>query len=353
MADYLIRPAAGAVNPFISGNARDQGQRAYSLAFADAAPPADQAVGMSLKGQTRDTLHVPKYGTQGQQTVLYRIYVTDKRTDETAGAGLPEPVLTMPDGKELRGAQACQSLRTRQPLQLDTAAMAVPMDKYYELLESAKKKGPVFPATNPPTFYQQLDREALYGMYLGIPPKADARKSEGGFYPNLDNQYIRTVLNRKLGKVFVLRAKAPTTPKTFNGEAKMGTGDLRYWSWCSNQGFANTRVNACAYDEQIPVGPDGYYTLVVSRAADRPRNAIPQCGIAWLPMADDGDGSGDADVTVLQLRHMLGAGEFKNAVQGVRSQETMAEDMGEYYPRGRYVSTSAFETGVPCLIEKR
>jgi hypothetical protein len=132
-----------------------------------------------------------------------------------------------------------------------------------------------------------------------------------------------------------------------------GDGDLRYWSWCSNQGFANTRVNLCAHDENIPVGADGYYTLVVSRAADRPRNAIAQCGIAWLPMADDGDGAVDDDVTVLQLRHMLGTGEFKNAIQHVKSQETMAQDMGDYFPRGSYVSTNTFETAVPCQIEKR
>jgi hypothetical protein len=68
----------------------------------------------------------------------------------------------------------------------------------------------------------------------------------------------------------------------------MGSGELRYWSFCSNQGFANTRVNDCVHDENVPVGPDGYYAIVVSRAADRPRNAIAQCGIAWLPMADDG-----------------------------------------------------------------
>ena len=227
------------------------------------------------------------------------------------------------------------------------------MDKYLELLRSAAGIGPLHPATNPPTWYQQLDREALYGIYNGKEPRADARKSEGGFYPNLDNQYIRTILNRKLGKVFVLRAKAPTTPKTVSGETKMGKGDLRYWSWCSNQGFANTRVNACVHDENIPVGPDGYYTLVVSRAEDRPRNAIPQCGIAWLPMADDGDGAGDPDVTVLQLRHMLGTADFKNAVQNIKGHTSIAQDMGEYFPRGRYVQTSAFEGSVPCLIERR
>jgi hypothetical protein len=354
VADYLIKPNAGAANPFLTDSDRQATNRGYRLEVVNAPPPPNQPIGMNLKGQFREQLHTPSYGpAPGQQVILYRIYVGDKGSDETGDAGLPLPVLTMADGKVLRGTEACQSLRTRQPLQLDPAAMAVPMEKYHDMLQAAKKLGPIYPATNPPTWYQQLDREALYAIYYGTPPKSDARKSEGGFYPNLDNQYIRAILNRKLGKVFVLRAKAPTTPRTFNGDAKMSDGDLRYWSWCSNQGFANTRVNACVYDEKVPVGPDGYYTLVVSRAADRPRNATPQCGVAWLPMADDGDGAVDEDVTVLQLRHMLGTGDFKHAVQGVKNQGSMAQDMGEYFPRGRYLTTSAFETAVPCLIEKR
>ena len=69
--------------------------------------------------------------------------------------------------------------------------------------------------------------------------------------------------------------------------------------------------------------------------------------------ADDGDGAGDADVTVLQLRHMLGTGDFKHAVQHVKNQGSIAQDMGEYFPRGRYLSTSSFEAAIPCLIEQR
>ncbi|MDE2368803.1 MAG: hypothetical protein KGN16_07505 [Burkholderiales bacterium] len=354
VADYLIQPVPGSVNPFLPGADRHSAQRDYRLEVVDAPPDPNQPVGMNIVGQSRAALHAPKYGqAPGQQAVLYRIYARDNGSDETGNAGLPEPVLTLADGQVLRGAQSCTALRVRQPLQLDPAAMAVPMGKYHELLEAAAKKSPTFPATVPPTWYQQLDRDALYGIYLGTPPNPNARKSEGGFYPNLDNQYIRTIVNRRLGKVFVVRAKAPTTPHTVHGDARMGGGDLRYWSWCSNQGFANTRVNDCVHDENIPVGPDGYYTLVLSRAADRPRNAIAQCGIAWLPMADDGDGAGDADVTVLQLRNMLGAGAFKHAVQSVAGPETIARDMGEYYPQGRYISTSAFEIAVPCLLEKR
>lgn len=142
-------------------------------------------------------------------------------------------------------------------------------------------------------------------------------------------------------------------PKTFNGDAKTGDDDLRFWLWCSNQGFANSRLNACLHEEKIPVGPDGFYTRAMSRAADRPRNARPECGVAWLPMSDDGDGTGEEDVTVLQLRHMLGTGDFKNAVQDVQSAETMAKNMGAYHPRGRYISPKAFETALPCQAEKR
>ena len=354
VADYLIKPNAGSGNPFLPGADRSVANRDYSLGVVDARPDPNQPVGMNIVGHTRDQLHAPKYGAApGQQVVLYRIYARDNGTDETGNGGLPIPVLTLADGKVLKGVEACGALRVRQPLQLDPAAMAVPMGQYHEMLEAAAKRSPTFPATTPPTWYQQLDRDALYGIYLGTPPNPDARKSEGGFYPNLDNQYIRTIVNRRLGKVFVLRAKAPTTPHTVKGDPRMGDGELRYWSWCSNQGFANTRVNQCVHDENIPVGPDGYYTLVLSRAADRPRNATPQCGVAWLPMADDGDGAGDADVTVLQLRNMLGAGAFKHAVQNVENQATMARDMAEYYPQGRYISPSAFEIAVPCQLEKR
>ena len=352
VADYLIKPMAGSTNPFLPGADRTAANREYSLGVVDAKLSGNLKTGMNLSGEQRDVLHTPQYGG-GQQVVLYRIYAVDKGTDETAGAGLPTPVLTLADGKVLRGAEVCPAMKTRQPLQLDPAAMAVPMGMYHTMLQEAAKFGPTFPATNPPTWHQQLDRDALYGIYLNKPPAEGARKSEGGFYPNLDNQYIRAIINRKLGKVFVLRAKAPSTPRTIHGDAKMGNGDLRYWSYCSNQGFANTRVNDCVHDENLPVGPDGYYTLVLSRKADRPRNAITQCGIAWLPMADDGDGAVDDDVTVLQLRHMLGTQKFPFAVQGISKPGAEEKDMGAYYPRGRYMSTSQFEIAVPCQVEKR
>ena len=52
---------------------------------------------------------------------------------------------------------------------------------------------------------------------------------------------------------------------------------------------------------------------------------MPQCGVAWLPMADDGDGAVDNDVTVLKLRHMLGDRfiDVYSAVKELEHQEFM------------------------------
>jgi hypothetical protein len=286
----------------------------------------------------------------------YRIYARDKGTDETANGGLPEPVLTLADGKVLRGTEACAQLRTAQPLVADLGALAMPRERLRELIEQSRAKvGPSGPATNPPTWSKTSQETSRFALYTNdFKVESDVRRRDGTFYANLDNQYVRTFISRRFGEVWVMRAKAPTTPKTYNGDAKWSdAGELRYWSWCSNQGFGTARVNACVFDEEVPVDAQGFYTLVMSRAADRPRNAIPECGIAWLPMAPVGDGAGDPDMTLLTQRHMLGRSEFPHAIQNVRSQESIEQDMGPYFPRGRYTTTSAFETARPCLLEAR
>ena len=149
--------------------------------------------------------------------------------------------------------------------------------------------------------------------------------------------------------LFLLRAKAPTAPTTFGGDSEMGDGDLRYWSVCSNQSFVNTRVNDCLFDEEIPVDRQGFFTVVVSRADDRPRNARAACGIGWLPMADDGDGMFDDDVTIVQIRHMLSSSEFPHAIEHVARQREIAEVMADYLPRSRYMQVNEVEALFPCL----
>ena len=195
---------------------------------------------------------------------------------------------------------------------------------------------PNAPATNPPTWGKTSQVTSRFALYTGdYKIESNVRLRDGTFYANLDNQYVRSFISRKLGDVWVMRAKAPTTPKTFHGDARWSdAGKLRYWSWCSNQGFGTARVNACVFDEEVPVDAQGYYTIVMSRAGDRPRNAITECSVAWLPLADVGDGTGNPDITILLMRRMLGAGEFKNALHGILKQEDIGHGIGSYFPRG-------------------
>ena len=86
VADYLIKPNPGSINPFLPDADRTASARDYKLDVVDSVPPPDQPVGMNLVGTTRDRLHTPKYGSSpGQQYIIYRIYADDRGLDETGG----------------------------------------------------------------------------------------------------------------------------------------------------------------------------------------------------------------------------------------------------------------------------
>ena len=359
LADYLIVPDENSRNPFVEGANRTLIKRSYKVEIVNLSPQIRRNEGTRLELQTdvegsglqkeirhRNSLNATKYG-QGQQSIIYRIYVPDKGKNESGGVPLPEPVLILKNREELRGDKACETLHTNQPPQITIDAVGLPMTVYSKLVNQPGKPA-TWPATVPPTWYLQYDRDFLLGIYNGQLPKSP-RKSTGGFYPNLDNNYVRTIINRKHGKVFVMRGKLPKTPKTYHGDEFMTKGELVYWSICSNQGFANTRVNDCLFDEQVLVNNNGEYIIVVSREEDRPRNAYPECGFGWLPMADDGDGAIDEDVTVIQIRNMLASPDFKHAIQNVNEIGKEKQVMGPYLPVSFYTTTGAFEIIFPCL----
>ena len=83
-------------------------------------------------------------------------------------------MLTLADGKVVKGMQACPLLKTRQPLQLDPAAMAVPMDKYHDLLKAAAVQSQPFIRNEtincpflPPVLMTSSDSGASFGLHSG------------------------------------------------------------------------------------------------------------------------------------------------------------------------------------------
>jgi len=345
LADYLIQPDAASSNPYLPNANRNAESRAFSVQLINEAPAAERAIGEYNRDAASNVLHAPAYG-DGQQTIIYRIYLPDEGKWPDGGVPLPAPSVTLEDGSVLSGREACGALKASQRLQVTADAVGIPPQQYRELISQSDKPD-TWPSEIPAQWFIQLDRASLLGIYTGD-INENARRSEGGFYPNLDNHYIRTIVNRKHGKVFMVRGKMPKTPTTYRGNDHTEEGDLRYWSICSNQGFANTRVNDCLFDEEVPLDEYGFYTVMVSRAADRPRNAIKQCGIAWLPMADDGDGMFDDDVTVVQIRQMLARPEFQHAIKLVDKQSELEAVQGPYMPRTRYLQPNQVETFFVC-----
>jgi hypothetical protein len=346
LADYRIAPAPGSANPFAPGAARNARPRAYSIRISQDPPAPDRIEGQRVTA-AQNVLHAPLSAGR-QQIIIYRIYVPDRGRDIAGGVALPAPALTLADGRRLEGAAACAAINAGQQSRVSVSALQIPLAQYRRLADRGDHT-PGWPATEQPTWYVQYDRQYLLGIFTGERP-AGARRSEGGFFPNPDNNYIRTIINRAYGPVLVLRGRMPVTPHTYNGETVMGEGQLRYWSMCSNQGFANTRVTDCVYDEEVPLDANGDYTIVVSREADRPRNAIERCGVAWIRWADDGDGALDENAGVLQIRNMLAAPDFAQAIQRIAEIGTEAQIMGDYLPTALYTQRNAFEAEHPCPL---
>ena len=347
LADYLIEPEKDSINPFINSNSRIDKNRAYKIQVLNNSPVTDRETGKISKISSYNTLNAPSYGPN-QQLIIYRVYLPDNKTGPLGGVNLPQ-LKVIKDGKTYSGNDACKILNASQNLAITIDAAGIPPMMYRELA-SQTDKPETWPAKNPPEWYIQMDRQSLIGIYTGE-FNNNAPRSTGGFFPNLDNHYLRTIINRKYGKVVLLKAKAPLTPKTYNSNPTYKQNELRYWSVCSNQSFGNTRVNDCLFDEEIPLDKNGYFTIFVSRLKDRPRNANKECGYAWLPMADDGDGVFDEDVSIIQFRHMLARDDFSNSIQSVKSQNDTKKVMKEYFPKSRYFMKNQVESFFPCITE--
>lgn len=347
LADYLITPLPGHTNPAREGGDRTARKRAYTIDVeAGGTRDLTRKEGIFDEGATSKIIHAPKNDGY-QQVLIYRVYTVDKGASITGNVPLPTPVLTMADGKVLRGMEACAAINASQQMKIAPDAVGMPAWRYRELLTTPGKPD-TNPATNPSTWYAQFDRKQFEGIFTGAIGNFD-RKSEG-FYPTVDNQYVRTFINRKFGPVYVLRGKLPVTPRTMDGEPvmKVKDADMRYWSICSQKGAANTMVLKCLNDEQIVTDKDRNYVIAFSRAADRPRNAYPECGINWLPIPDDGDGLYDADQGNMMIRNMLASPSFGHAIQNVTKTGEEREVMGPYLPTGMYLVQATFEGLFQC-----
>jgi hypothetical protein len=332
--DVSTAPDLGSANPYLPGALRaTMKNRSYTVNVLNETPPAQRAA---------NTLYAGVAG-QTSVTLLYRVYLPDRGTDITGGAGLPRPELHLADGQVLTGQALCDatSAATTTP-----PVDPVPFQEYLQLRDQPGKPA-TFPAEQTPlwrAFYNNT-----FTLQCGFLGACDTNPQRtGGQYSNRDNNYVAAFTNRQFGPVLVLTGKLPVTPKTLAGQRRMKADvDMRYWSMCSNE-FETTKGVACVNDETVPTRANRRYTIVASLPADRPQNATARCGVAWLPLTPDGDGAGHPDDGYLLMRNMLPSAGFHHAVQDTSTPGDEQAVMGAYLPTGTYMTVDQFQTQVPC-----
>ncbi|PXV52287.1 hypothetical protein SAMN04487785_105358 [Dyella jiangningensis] len=310
LPDIGIQPDAGSINPFVAGAPRyGSSPTNYTVQLAAGNAPSSPAANTLYSGTTDQTM-----------TVMYRVYVPDNGLDEAGGVALPAMSIHNADGSITTGSAACSAAQASQSL--------IPTTIIGQLAYL-----PVRLADPPLPVVVWLQTRLILMAAL-----------VDGF-ANPDNAYLEASLSRNYGTVAVVTGLRPTTPQTLPNAAVMGTGNMRYWSLCTYE-FYTEATTDCAFDQGLITDSTGNYTIAISQTADRPSNAVPNCGFNWLHWSEAGDGDGHTNDGFLILRNMLPDPSFTHAIQNVPlpvAAATSALVMGPYLPTVTYMSKADFE----------
>lgn len=339
LRDVEIKPDPGSVNPFLpSANRYTRRSRNYTLHVVSGPVPRVRARNTIYTGYTDPTVRIG---------MSMRNYLPDKGKDGTGGVGLPTLTLNLADGQELHGAAACRMLDPIKTPSKGTFPEAV----WKQLV--ATSSDPVNAPAQDPVHWERFWNAAysVAGAFISNPivraetyPPTDS----GGFQSNPDTRYVAAFISLKYGPVVTVTGKMPTFPETLPASRTWTPRpyQVRYWSLCTGSSPVSGYGYACTYDQQVPLRGDRRYTIVISRPADRPRNATAACGYEWL---DFGDGEDYPDpaarnwIDILYMRFMAANPHWAQSPQKVKKPGTEAKVMGPYFPRSKYMTTKAFE----------
>jgi len=341
LSDIAIEPQPGSTNPFIEGARRDREERSWRVEVLNEQPPSDP------QDRAPNTLYAqPAPGAAME--LVYRVYEPDVGYDLAGGERLPSPTVVMGDGTRYRNKNACAEVNDPNR---EITVQTIPAEAW----QAARSTPPCDPETNPA--YDPVRWERFFNInYASLAVisdcteagrearHADQPESQGGFYSNRDSAYIYAHLSREFGPVLVVRGTLPHSPQTHDGPAVMPGGELRFWSLCTGESRVTTRTPDCLSDRQVLARSGRDYAVAVSTRADRPANARPACGVAWLNWGDRGDGAGDPDYGLLIMRNMLVDPDWEQAIQRVEHPGDEHEVMGEHFPRSHYETVEDFES---------
>lgn len=336
LADTQVITPPGEQNPFSVAKVAKGGDYSAFLAFGVAPPAREEGVffagDVSLGPlSTPNSVLVP---------IIYRVYVSEVGDRLDGGVGLP--VLTV---ETTNGEQGFPLPTCAEPI-FPTLGGNVPSLGLNEQLLGLDYPDAVLPLPFPTAAYPPRTR-VFYGLpdtafditensvppASGLPRERFPSTGSGGFLSNIHNAYTTSSFARQYGTLFLLRAKAPSWRGAPN--TAFANEQVRYWSLCQNE-FTTQRYTACRIDENTPLDSEGYFTVAVSDAADRPVLATNENGITWLPWGPYPDG-------LLLYRQMLANPSFTEAIANVPKGDALAATMGEFAPLVTYCRPVIFD----------
>ena len=110
----------------------------------------------------------------------------------------------------------------------------------------------------------------------------------------------------------------------------------------------------CVTDENVRpiVDKQGNYSVVVSRAIDRPANATEKCGVTWMEYGNgDGIPGGSTDYGAVINRHTLVNPKFQNSWFDVKKVRGEAEALGAYLPQVINLHDKARFEALGCPVD--
>jgi hypothetical protein len=360
LAGKDIEPEPGSTNPFRVGADRLAEQRNFTLRILAEDAPADP------KQVVPNTLYAGSDGSELQ--FVNRIYLADQGWDgagwgraasPSAGRGLPSYEGMLADGTKLTAEEVVKQFG--RPMESATKP-PVNAEQWVKLVNAKTNDPALDPATAPARENPQWEKYwnfkySIVGAFM--PPEQRAKipaagAIDGGGDPT--TQYFFLTLSRQFGPVYVMRGKMPTFPNTYAGTGGGGLevmpeAQTRYWSLVSCEAAPSGQIVDGLTDMQVPLDDDGYYTIVYSRAEDRPKNATRENGIAWIEWSPRGEGlvgpHNREDFGMLMLRIMATNPAWQERPDNITQPGMEETVMGPYYPRGYYTTQAKFETDGP------
>jgi hypothetical protein len=354
LADYLIAPDSGSLNPF-QVSAAPGGQYTVTLARTGASTPAPNTIPLY---QSSSCQPAPSQGPLPSTLsfLILRVYLPQNGFNAVVLPDLTlnfsdKPSVTLPQCPR-RQTPPAQS-RAAGPLAGVSPAVASDWKAILSDLLAAEAaagaEGPFPPPCGRPGA-------------AACPPELTffrpTNSATGGLFPDEDNKYIAAIVRPKPETVVVIRAKAATfTPGMQAAPWNPQATNLRYWSMCSNiyrppypvvvDEVGDQTILGCAPDLDTAQDGSGFYTYVISYVRDKPSDAALSANSAtWLPFSN----THPLARHLLTLRNMLGA-DFPPSVQNCTAGGDLAsitacqESMAAYYPTAAECAVRTFETG--------